>query len=173
MAASRKISRPRRPENIIVIQKCMVGLLMSKNQVTAILMKAPTNTTDHKGIGRPATTLFRGFAAIPRFGQTPGRFPHTAFSGPRSSVQNWPSVSEEPPVCRRRSAGRSLAAVAATRHRSLDARIRAGLPEVPSASGQENCSHFCIAPLARKLPRRPSRPGPSRPAMSRPGASPA
>src|SRR6202035_3055650 len=57
MAASRKISVPSRPENITVIQKCMFRLFMSKNQVSAMLIKAPTNMTDHKGAGKPASTL--------------------------------------------------------------------------------------------------------------------
>src|SRR6266481_3922193 len=31
---------------------------LANTQLTAILTKAPTNTTDHKAIGRPATMLF-------------------------------------------------------------------------------------------------------------------
>ena len=57
MAASRKTSKPRRQENIAVIHMCMLWLLMSKNQVTAIFRNAPTNTTDHKGPGRPSHAL--------------------------------------------------------------------------------------------------------------------
>jgi threonine dehydrogenase-like Zn-dependent dehydrogenase len=71
-----------------------------------------------------------------------------------------------------RSAGRSLAAVAAMRHRSLGARIRADLPEVLRASGQEKCSHFCTGLLARKLPHRPCCLRPSRLAMSQRRATP-
>ena len=41
-----------------VIQKCMLWLLMWKNQVTAILKKAPTNSTNHKDTGRPPARLF-------------------------------------------------------------------------------------------------------------------
>src|SRR5271166_34126 len=48
---------PKSAESITVIQKCMLWLLMSKNQVIAILRKAPAKTMVHNGPGRPSRTL--------------------------------------------------------------------------------------------------------------------
>jgi hypothetical protein len=40
-----------------VIHKCMLSLFMSKNQVMAILRKAPARTMAHNGPARPPCTL--------------------------------------------------------------------------------------------------------------------